>query len=150
MSKVICGTRRRCRTCHKLNVGWEEIKEHYCYHDEYPSCKNVVDLRDHKCFIPQLNTPAEQLEEANEKRKKRKRGRSKHKSRKQGVSPSHEPDAESDDEDYQERSPILVSFDLESMQSKEQHEPNLLIATREDEDTMYRFEGPDCVKQFLE
>ncbi|XP_078364066.1 uncharacterized protein LOC144648356 [Oculina patagonica] len=148
LSKTICGTRRRCRTCHKLNVGWEEIKEHVCYFDECPSCKKTVDLRDHKCFIQRLKTPAEQLEEANEKRKKRKRGRSKNKSRKRGTA-SHDPEPESN-EDYQERPPILVFFDIESMQSKEQHEPNLLIAQREDEDTMYRFEGPDCVKQFLE
>lgn len=41
-------------------------------------------------------------------------------------------------------------FDIESMQSKEQHEPNLLFAQKEDLNTMYRFEGPDCVKQFLQ
>lgn len=106
MSTTICRTIRRCRTCHKLNVGWEEIKEHCCHHDECASCKNIVYLRDHKCFIQRLKTPAEQLEEESEKRKKRKRGRSKNKSLKRGTA-SHEPDAESDDGDYQERPPIL-------------------------------------------
>lgn len=122
MSKPICGTRRRCGMCHKLEVGHLNIKEHQCYHDECPSCKNYVDLCHHKSFIQWLKTPVEEREERRLEGKKRKRRNSKHKSCKRGP-PCHEMDKENnEDKDKDEKKPpILVFFDIEAMQTHEQH-----------------------------
>lgn len=130
------------------NWTWDGTAKHY---DECPSYKQHVDLRDHKCFIQRLKTPAEQLEEEQVTIKKWKRGNCKQKSRKRGPA-SNEPDEKNEDEDDEELPPILFFFfyDIESMQTKEQHEPSLLIAQKEDKDTTYHFEGPDRVKTFLE
>ena len=108
-----------------------------------------MDLRDHQCFIQRLKTQAEQLEEERVTGKKGKRGIFKQKSRKRCPA-SNEPDEENEDEDEEEFPPILVFFFvIESMQTKEQHKPNLLTAQKEDKDTIYHFEGPDCAKTFL-
>ena len=54
----------------------KEVKYHKCWHSKCPSCKQCVDLKNHKCFIEVIKEETEDVsstgeEEVEEKRKKK-------------------------------------------------------------------------------
>ena len=64
----VCSKRRKCRGCRKLLRGRKEIHYHKCNHVTCKSCKQYVDVNDHKCFIQIAPTP-QQLKEERKKKK---------------------------------------------------------------------------------
>ena len=115
-----CQSHKTCQKCHaEYNV--IKGKRHRCGYGACPSCKQVVDMRTHKCFIQphvEKESQPEMDEEGNEK---------------QPLPP-----------------PLFVWADIEAMQLVDrQFEPNMLCYRTSESENIVTRKGKDCVKTFL-
>jgi len=62
----------------------------------------------------------------------------------------HEVEEEESEEEEEEQSTLHTFFDVEAMQEKVDHEPNLLVAETEESEEPVVFAGEHCIKNFLE
>ena len=117
--KNLCQTHKTCLKCHaEYNV--IKGKRHCCGFAACPSCKEMVDIHAHKCFIqPHFDEP-EQEEEDEEGKKK-------------PLPP-----------------PLFVYADIEAMQLPDrQFEPNMLCYRTHESANIVTHKGKDCVNTFL-
>ena len=117
--KNLCQTHKTCLKCHaEYNV--IKGKRHRCGFAACPSCKEMVDIHAHKCFIqPHVDEP-EQEEEDEEGKKK-------------PLPP-----------------PLFVYADIEAMQLPDrQFEPNMLCYRTHESANIVTHKGKDCVNTFL-
>ena len=117
--KNLCQTHKTCLKCHaEYNV--IKGKRHRCGFAACPSCKEMVDIHAHKCFIqPHFDEP-EQEEEDEEGKKK-------------PLPP-----------------PLFVYADIEAMQLPDrQFEPNMLCYRTHESANIVTHKGKDCVNTFL-
>ena len=56
----ICRAYKKCQSCKKQLTG-KEVKYHKCLHSKCPSCKQCVDLKNHKCFIEVIKEETEDV-----------------------------------------------------------------------------------------
>ena len=126
----VCQTIRRCKTCFKLETTPKHIRRHRCGYARCPSCQEYVELSTHKCFI----RPPKRREEDMARSNKRTR---------------MEEDNSADSED-EEKKVLYIFFDIEAMQLRGSHQPNLLVAETGEDDQPMVFEGEDCVRAFLD
>ena len=119
-------TTKQCqshKTCLKCYAHYNVIKgkRHRCGFATCPSCRQVVDIRTHKCFIQphvEKESQPEMDEEGNEK---------------QPLPP-----------------PLFVWADIEAMQlADRQFEPNMLCYRTSESENIVTRKGKDCVKTFL-
>ena len=153
----VCATRRNCKECHCVLRSVKEIRTHRCGFREYPCCHEHVDIHHHRCFLQVEKTPAE-------KQRDRRHQMNHIRIMTAGLGPllANEAaalhtflagDNEDNDHDLQdeERPPLHVFFDIESMQVEGRHVPNLVVAeTEDDDDCPVSFKGDDCLFHFLE
>ena len=133
----VCSNRRKCRGCRKLLRGGKEIHDHKCNHVTCKSCKQYVDVNDHKCFIQIAPTPQQLKEERKKNKKRGRRGAAAGLQTLRANDPEHALDSESEEE----KEPLHVFFDIESMQTDTRHVPNLVVAETEFDDRPVRFRG---------
>ena len=146
---TVCFRRRRCPTCLKLEVGWQEIQRHRCGYLNCPSCHEYVDAQTHRCFIQRALSPQEVRDQ---KKKWKRTGGPRAKRRADADLPTlqaNEMDEETLDDD-DDSPPLHVFFDIEAMQPHEKHVPNLVVAETEDDDRPVGFLGEHCIRDFLE
>lgn len=115
-----CQTHKTCLKCYaEYNV--IKGKRHRCGFAACPSCKQVVDMQSHKCFIQphvEKEIQPEMDEEGNEK---------------QPLPP-----------------PLFVWADIEAMQLHDREfEPNLLCYSTNENENIVTHKGKDCVCSFL-
>ena len=111
------------KTCMKCYAEYHVIKgkRHRCGFAACPSCKQVVDIRTHKCFI-QTHVEKESQLEMNAEAKE-----------KQSLPP-----------------PLYIWADIEAMQLPDrQFQPNLLCYRTSDSNNIVSRKGKDCVSTFL-
>ena len=143
----VCTSRRKCQICRKLLRGQKEIKQHLCGYTICRSCKEYVDVAEHKCFIQRAPSP-QQLKE--ERKKKNQRGRRGAEAGLQTLRTNDPESALDVDSDTKEKEPLHVFFDIESMQMDASHVPNLVVAETEYDGRPVRFRGEFCIRDFLE
>ena len=56
---------KKCQSCKKQVTG-KELKFHKCWHALCPSCKQYVDLKNHKCFIQVIKEESEDISSTRE------------------------------------------------------------------------------------
>lgn len=107
---------------------------HRCYHAECPSCREYKDLRHHQCFLQNYE---QEQDRRHRKAQARENANAAKNDRPARVLPP--PPTKDDDE---EDTDLYVYFDIESMQVPDpdhahlkRHQPNLVIAERDDSDT---------------
>lgn len=61
----ICRAYKKCQSCKKQVTG-KEVKYHKCLHSKCPSCKQCVDLKNHKCFIQVIKEETEDVSSSGE------------------------------------------------------------------------------------
>ena len=61
----ICRAYKKCQSCKKQLTG-KEVKYHKCLHSKCPSCKQCVDLKNHKCFIEVIKEETEDVSSTGE------------------------------------------------------------------------------------
>ena len=115
-----CQTHKTCLKCYaEYNV--IKGKRHRCRFAACPSCKQVVDMQSHKCFIQphvEKESQPEMDEEGNEK---------------QPLPP-----------------PLFVFADIEAMQlPNREFQPNMLCYRTNEMDNIVTHKGKDCVCTFL-
>lgn len=142
----VCTNRRKCRGCQKLLQGQNEIKEHGCGYLTCHSCKEYVDISEHKCFIQLAPNPREMKEEQKKKNKKNRHGAAAGLQTLRANNPKHSLGGEEEED----KEPLHVFFDIESMQTDDSHVPNLVVAETEHDDRPVRFRGEHCICDFLE
>ena len=125
---AVCIVRRKCKECLKLLRGGKEIKEHVCGHATCPSCKDYVEIEDHRCFLQVAKRPAELREERKRKRQSRGRVRRGAAAGLRTLRANENSDEEecNGEEDEEEKEPLHVFFDIECRQEGGRHEPNLV------------------------
>lgn len=132
--RSVCDSLRRCKDCGVSirHAGVELGFKHECGKSECPSCRKVVVLREHKCFLQKVKKPKKKNEDE--------------------ESFFVTSDDESDDEegDKQEKRTYFVYFDIEARQETGDHVPNLLVAQQGDDPHFHNFFGEDCVEQFID
>ena len=114
-----CANHRTCSNCHaEYNV--IKGKRHRCGFASCPSCKEMVEIHAHKCFIqPVVEHPEEDVGDDNGKKK---------------ALPL----------------PLLVYADIEAMQLPDrQFEPNMLCYRTNESVNIVTHKGKDCVCTFL-
>lgn len=132
----VCHTHKKCHHCHKTLIG---NKKHSCGKGKCPSCRKIVDLLTHKCFLQ----PADP-----QRRKRRKRKRD-------NETGSGNEEEEETRNPYEEGSgsreivPLFMFADIEAMQKDGVHEPNLLIAETDESDEIHGWQWVTCVEEFL-
>ena len=150
---AVCIVRRKCKECLKLLRGNKEIKEHVCGHATCPSCKDYVEIEDHRCFLQVAKRPAELREERKRKRQHRgrvRRGAAAGLRTLRANENSEEEECSGEEEGDEEKEPLHVFFDIECRQEGGRHEPNLVVAETENDDRPFRFPGDACIGAFLE
>ena len=55
----VCATRRKCKECHALLRGIKEIRTHQCGFRTCRCCKEMVDVRRHRCYLQKEKPPME-------------------------------------------------------------------------------------------
>ena len=135
MNVSFCTHKRKFRTCQKLLVGIKEQRKHQCAFAECPSCREYVNVREHKCFIQK----AKSLEDLKgQKRKKKKRGAA------AGLATLAANGEPMDIDEDEEKPPLHVFFDTEAMQDTKTHVANLVVAETEEDDRPFHFKGETC------
>ena len=126
--KNVCSTVRKCKECNRLLRDYEIVnKRHVCGTSECPFSRLYKDLTTHKCFIQDPS----RLEERRKLLRSRKR-------KAHGTQVSIE------------KGPLFVYWDSETMQDTGAPVPNLVCAATSDTDTVYHFEGSNCITDFLD
>ena len=116
----VCATRRKCKHCHVLLRGIKEIRTHRCGFRTCRCCKELVDVRHHRCFLQKE------------------------------VPPIDRTDDEEEEDDDNDKPALHVFFDIKSMQVEGRHVPNLVVAETEMHDCPLWFKGDRCIPMFLE
>ena len=120
--KNLCQKHRTCLKCHgEYNV--VKGKRHTCGFAASPSCKEMVDIHIHKCFIqPHVGEPEEEKVDDDDSQGKKK-----------PLPP-----------------PLFVYADIEAMQLPDrQFEPNMLCYRTHESVNIVTHKGKDCVNTFL-
>ena len=122
----VCCTVKKCQSC-KKQVSGKELKFHKCWNASCPSCKQYVDLKNHRCFIQVIK------EEESE-----------------DVSGEEEVSEEdSGEQEREEEPPLFVYFDVEARQDTGIHEANLVVAETDQNDEQHSFRGESCIEDFV-
>ena len=132
----VCRAVRRCGYCQKQENTEKDIARHQCGYGRCPSCKDYVNIDEHKCFI-----------QVSKKRKAASADRPTKRQRKEEN--EEENDESMDEEDDDETESIMVFFDIEAMMLPGGHEPNLLVAETDQTEEPIIFRGKNCVAEFL-
>ena len=123
----MCQTIRGCKTCFKLKSELKNIRRHRCGYARCPSCQEYRELSTHKCFIQPPKRKREDTSGSN------KQARAEDEASDE-VSDEEEEEREVEEEE-EEKEVLYVFFDIEAMQLRGCHEPNLLVAeTCEDDE----------------
>ena len=114
-----CAKHRTCLKCHaQYNV--IKGKQHRCGHASCPSCKQMVHIKAHKCFMQPVVDHPEKEDDGDG-------------TKKNPLPP-----------------PLLIYADIEAMQLPDrQFEANLLCYRTSESDTIVTHKGKDCVCTFL-
>ena len=115
----VCATRRKCQECRLVLHSIKEIRTHRCGFRECPCCHQHVDIYQHRCFLQVEKTPAE---------KQRDQRRQQNHDRivagglqallaneAAGLHAFLAGDDKDDEDEDDERPPLHVFFDIESM-----------------------------------
>ena len=108
--------------------------------------EQYVDVNEHKCFIQIALTPQQLKEERKKNKMHGRRGAVAGLQTLRANDPEHAPHLESEEE----KEPLYVFFDIESMQTDTRHVPNLVVAETEFDDRPVRFCGESCLRDFFE
>jgi len=144
-SSSVCCTVKKCQSC-KKQVSGKELKYHKCWHASCPSCKQYVDLKNHKCFIQVIK---EESEDVSSTREEEEEEEAEELSEKEVLS-TEEPGIEEDAEDIgkEEEPPLFVYFDVQARQDTGNRIANLLCVETEDGE-MKEFKGESCIEDFV-
>lgn len=131
MAKNIFQTLKRCPECCK-QIEVTKIKEpHKCHHGKCPSCHDIVDLRNHQCFIKPIG------KEEDKGKKKNKKTRKRHLK----INPQAST--------YEEL-PLFAYADFEAMVNEDgTHLPILVCAQTSEDNIFHTFYGENCTEAFL-
>ena len=118
------------------------MQRHKCGYGFCDSCKNYVELAQHKCFI---QPP----------KKKRKRGDNRPKKRQRLDSDTEDflhGEAEADDASEEKKPPLNVYFDIESHQLNGEPRANLVVWSSDEhlEGCFRHAWGEDCLEKFID
>ena len=111
----VCTHKRKCPTCRKNLVGIKEQRKHQCGFADCPSCREYVNVREHKCYIQKAKLPKEEKQE-----KKKKRGAA------AGLA-TLAANGEPMDIGEEEKPPLHVFFNIKAMQDTKTHVANLVV-----------------------
>ena len=141
--RSVCESWKKCRGCHKLLKSVQDQQEHRCGFGTCPSCREEVDLKEHRCFVqvprdPEILEHEAQIVQINLRRRRREE------LRKKGLPVP----ACLEGEDY--RPQLLVFWDSEAMQNTGIHVPNLVVGMTAEDNTPCLFADETCIDRFLD
>ena len=160
----ICFNIRRCKQCKKLNRCKQDIKSHRCGFASCPTCKDYVELEEHRCYIESAGKVRDKRRAAALAKKLNKRRK------KAAAAATADPDSDTEPFDLEEeliaeeevvaprneqsdnpkenQPPIHIWFDIEARQETGTHEANLLIY-QDDRGNEVTLWGDSCVEEFI-